>query len=180
MHPHAQELWRGPRWLLAVLLALLGMVGPFSIDTYLPAKMGEAEIKAAIEAAVAETGASGPADTLEQADALAEIETRDNGKLIKEMRAQMRALPDSYTYFSGMADKLLGDLCIGLSEALDPQVLSKVAPAIDSQFTPNLSAFTTAFAYNDYNVAAAQAVLIAVVAFVLSFVFLRLTNREDS
>ena len=37
MHPHAQELWRGPRWLLAVLLALLGMVGPFSIDTYLPA-----------------------------------------------------------------------------------------------------------------------------------------------
>lgn len=62
----------------------------------------------------------------------------------------------------------------------EPQVLSKVAPAIDSQFTPNLSAFTTAFAYNDYNVAAAQAVLIAVVAFVLSFVFLRLTNREDS
>ncbi len=46
---------------------------------------------------------------LEQADALAEIETRDNGKLIKEMRAQMRALPDSYTYFSGMADKLLGE-----------------------------------------------------------------------
>ena len=32
------------------------------IDTYLPAKMGEAEIKAAIEAAVAETGATGPAD----------------------------------------------------------------------------------------------------------------------
>ncbi len=46
---------------------------------------------------------------LENADTLAEIETRDNGKLIKEMRAQMRALPDSYTYFSGMADKLQGD-----------------------------------------------------------------------
>ncbi|MFT3877216.1 MAG: sugar ABC transporter permease [Propioniciclava sp.] len=60
----------------------------------------------------------------------------------------------------------------------EPQVLTKVAPAIDSQYTPNLSAFTTAFAYNDYNVAAAQAVLIAVVAFVLSFAFLRLTNRE--
>ncbi|TIO52263.1 MAG: aldehyde dehydrogenase family protein, partial [Mesorhizobium sp.] len=27
----------------------------------------------------------------------------------KEMRAQMRAMPDSYTYFAGMADKLLGD-----------------------------------------------------------------------
>ncbi|WP_426232041.1 aldehyde dehydrogenase [Pararhizobium sp. DWP3-4] len=46
---------------------------------------------------------------LENADVLAEIETRDNGKLLKEMRAQMRALPDSYTYFSGMADKLLGE-----------------------------------------------------------------------
>ncbi|MBX3713602.1 MAG: GatB/YqeY domain-containing protein [Lysobacter sp.] len=32
------------------------------IEQYLPEKMGEAEIKAAIEAAVAETGASGPAD----------------------------------------------------------------------------------------------------------------------
>ena len=37
MHPDAHNLWRGPRWALAVLLALLGMVGPFSIDTYLPA-----------------------------------------------------------------------------------------------------------------------------------------------
>ncbi|MBD9434572.1 GatB/YqeY domain-containing protein [Pseudoxanthomonas sp. PXM03] len=32
------------------------------IDTYLPAKLGEAEILAAIEAAIAETGATGPAD----------------------------------------------------------------------------------------------------------------------
>ena len=32
------------------------------IQQYLPEKLGEAEIKAAIEAAVAETGASGPAD----------------------------------------------------------------------------------------------------------------------
>ncbi|GAB3562185.1 carbohydrate ABC transporter permease [Spelaeicoccus albus] len=62
----------------------------------------------------------------------------------------------------------------------EPQVLQSVAPAIDSQYTPNLSAYTTAFSYNDYNVAAAQAVLIAVVAFVLSFGFLRLTNRKSS
>lgn len=32
------------------------------IGEYLPAKLGEAEIRAAIEAAVAETGAAGPAD----------------------------------------------------------------------------------------------------------------------
>jgi DHA1 family bicyclomycin/chloramphenicol resistance-like MFS transporter len=40
MNPDAQTLWRGPRWTLAVLLACLGMVGPFSIDTYLPAFTG--------------------------------------------------------------------------------------------------------------------------------------------
>ena len=32
------------------------------IERYIPAKMGEAEILAAIDAAIAETGASGPAD----------------------------------------------------------------------------------------------------------------------
>jgi multiple sugar transport system permease protein len=61
----------------------------------------------------------------------------------------------------------------------EPQILQTIAPAIDSQYTPNLSAYTTAFAYNDYNVAAAQAVLIALVAFILSFVFLRLSNRKS-
>jgi len=43
MHPEAQSLWRGPRWALAILLAVLGMVGPFSIDTYLPAFTGIAD-----------------------------------------------------------------------------------------------------------------------------------------
>ncbi len=32
-----RALWQGPRWTLAVLLAALGTLGPFSIDTYLPA-----------------------------------------------------------------------------------------------------------------------------------------------
>lgn len=40
MNPNAAELWRGPRWALAVLLAVLGMLGPFSIDTYIPAFAG--------------------------------------------------------------------------------------------------------------------------------------------
>jgi len=40
MNPDAHTLWRGPRWTLAVLLACLGMLGPFSIDTYLPAFSG--------------------------------------------------------------------------------------------------------------------------------------------
>ncbi len=43
MNPDAQNLWRAPRWALAVLLAVLGMLGPFSIDTYLPAFAGIAQ-----------------------------------------------------------------------------------------------------------------------------------------
>lgn len=40
MNPDAKLLWTGPRWTLALLLACLGMLGPFSIDTYLPAFSG--------------------------------------------------------------------------------------------------------------------------------------------
>ncbi len=40
MNPDAPTLWRAPRWALAVLLAALGMLGPFSIDTYIPAFSG--------------------------------------------------------------------------------------------------------------------------------------------
>jgi DHA1 family bicyclomycin/chloramphenicol resistance-like MFS transporter len=43
MNPDADRLWRAPRWALAVLLALLGMLGPFSIDTYIPAFSGIAQ-----------------------------------------------------------------------------------------------------------------------------------------
>ncbi|NDP39007.1 MAG: multidrug effflux MFS transporter [Rhodoferax sp.] len=43
MNPDAQQLWRAPRWALAVLLAVLGMLGPFSIDTYIPAFAGIAQ-----------------------------------------------------------------------------------------------------------------------------------------
>src|SRR6476619_6543294 len=43
MNPEASKVWRGPRWWLAALLACLGMLGPFSIDTYLPAFKGIAE-----------------------------------------------------------------------------------------------------------------------------------------
>ena len=40
MNPDAAKLWQAPRWALAALLAVLGMVGPFSIDTYIPAFSG--------------------------------------------------------------------------------------------------------------------------------------------
>jgi (Z)-2-((N-methylformamido)methylene)-5-hydroxybutyrolactone dehydrogenase len=45
----------------------------------------------------------------EVGDDLAIVETRDNGKLIREMRGQMRSLPEWFYYFSGAADKIHGE-----------------------------------------------------------------------
>lgn len=45
---------------------------------------------------------------VEAAPRLAEIETRDNGKLLTEMRAQAAYLPEIYYYFAGLADKIEG------------------------------------------------------------------------
>jgi len=43
MNPDAKNLWHAPQWAFSILLALLGMLGPFSIDTYLPAFGGMAQ-----------------------------------------------------------------------------------------------------------------------------------------
>lgn len=42
------------------------------------------------------------------ADHLARIEVQDNGKLISEMSAQMKYLPEWYYYYGGLADKITG------------------------------------------------------------------------
>jgi MFS transporter, DHA1 family, multidrug resistance protein len=55
MNPEAHSIWRGPRWTLAVLLACLGMLGPFSIDTYLPAFAGIAKSVGATPAQMQQT-----------------------------------------------------------------------------------------------------------------------------
>lgn len=55
MNPNAQQLWRGPRWALAVLLAVVGMLGPFSIDTYMPAFSGIARALGATPVAMQQT-----------------------------------------------------------------------------------------------------------------------------
>lgn len=44
----------------------------------------------------------------EQAERLAAVEVRDNGKLIAEMGGQLRYLPQWYYYFGGLADKIQG------------------------------------------------------------------------
>jgi len=43
-----------------------------------------------------------------EADKLAEIETTDNGKLIAEMRGQLKYIPQWFHYFGGLADKIEG------------------------------------------------------------------------
>ncbi|HEV7750825.1 MAG TPA: aldehyde dehydrogenase [Baekduia sp.] len=44
----------------------------------------------------------------EEAEHLAAVETRGNGKLLRETLGQAKALADYYNYFAGMADKLEG------------------------------------------------------------------------
>src|ERR1700746_3182810 len=43
-----------------------------------------------------------------EADRLAEVETRDTGKLVREMRGQRGTIPQWFSYFSGLADKIEG------------------------------------------------------------------------
>jgi multiple sugar transport system permease protein len=62
----------------------------------------------------------------------------------------------------------------------EPMVLERTAPAITNDYTANVSAYHQAFTYNNYGLAAAEAVLLALAAFVLSFGFLRLAGRPGS
>jgi DHA1 family bicyclomycin/chloramphenicol resistance-like MFS transporter len=55
MHPDSNHLWPRPRWTLAMLLACLGTLGPFSIDTYLPAFQGIAQSLGATPAQMQQT-----------------------------------------------------------------------------------------------------------------------------
>jgi acyl-CoA reductase-like NAD-dependent aldehyde dehydrogenase len=45
----------------------------------------------------------------DNAEPLARVESTDNGKLLREMSAQLKAVPEWYYYFAGAADKLQGD-----------------------------------------------------------------------
>jgi acyl-CoA reductase-like NAD-dependent aldehyde dehydrogenase len=43
-----------------------------------------------------------------EAEKIAELETTDNGKLIAEMRTQLKYIPQFFRYFGGLADKIEG------------------------------------------------------------------------
>ncbi len=60
----------------------------------------------------------------------------------------------------------------------EPQVLSTISNYISTSFTPVLYAYNAAFAYNNYYYAAALSVVLALVTFVFSFGFLRVTRQQ--
>ena len=60
----------------------------------------------------------------------------------------------------------------------EPQVLTTISNNISTTYTPNLYAYYTAFSNNNYYYAAAIAVVLALVTCVLSFGFLRVTQRQ--
>jgi (Z)-2-((N-methylformamido)methylene)-5-hydroxybutyrolactone dehydrogenase len=45
----------------------------------------------------------------ENAEDIAQVESTDNGKLLREMGGQLKALPEWYYYFAGAADKIQGE-----------------------------------------------------------------------
>ncbi|GAB4097315.1 sugar ABC transporter permease [Brachybacterium horti] len=58
----------------------------------------------------------------------------------------------------------------------EPRLLQTMSAGITSEYTPNMSAYAYAFQYNEIGMAAAQAVIIAVSAFVLSAVALGISQ----
>lgn len=54
----------------------------------------------------------------EHADELARMESQDNGKLLREMRAQLASMPEYYYYYAGLADKIQGDTIPGSTPAI--------------------------------------------------------------
>jgi multiple sugar transport system permease protein len=60
----------------------------------------------------------------------------------------------------------------------EPEVFRQFTSSISSTFTPNLLVYSTSSVPN-FNLAAAFSVVLAVATFILSFVFLRITNRKS-
>ncbi|GAC1367625.1 MAG: sugar ABC transporter permease [Ktedonobacteraceae bacterium] len=59
----------------------------------------------------------------------------------------------------------------------EPLVLSSISNSVPTGYTPNFYAYYTAFSNNNYYYTAALSVVLAVVSFILSFGFLKFTQR---
>ena len=63
---------------------------------------------------------------------------------------------------------------------VEPLVLRPLTTAISSDYTPNLAAYNQAFTQGNPNLAAAMAVIVALLAFAFSALFLRIVNRKGN
>ncbi|MFC9392771.1 carbohydrate ABC transporter permease [Streptomyces sp. NPDC057027] len=61
----------------------------------------------------------------------------------------------------------------------EPMILRGAAPGITTTWTPNMYAFTAAFEHNDYGLAAASSVLLALAAALLSFIVTRIGRTRS-
>jgi len=101
-------------------------VNPFSGEEWARIARGDAEDVARAVSAAKAAMTAGPwsqfsasrrgacmrrlADLLaERCHTLAEVETRDNGKLLAETRGQLTGMVDYWHYYAGLADKIQGD-----------------------------------------------------------------------
>src|ERR1700730_18277286 len=119
------QTYIGGKWVDAVSGKTFQTSDPYTGEPWaLIPECDKADIDLAVEAA-AQAFESGPWAALTQtargkalrriaaliekhAENLAQIEVRDNGKLISEMVAQTRYLPEWFYYYAGMADKIQG------------------------------------------------------------------------
>lgn len=62
----------------------------------------------------------------------------------------------------------------------EPLVLKPLSSAITSSYTPNMAAYNQAFTNNNYSLAAAESVLLALVACGFSFGFLKIIGRRQN
>ena len=121
------QAYIGGEWIEADGGAHFDSENPFSGDVWAHVpRCGKAEVDRAVEAAYAAFD-RGPWPTLTatargeilyrlgdlvlaNAERLAEIEVRDNGKLMAEMHAQCRYMSQWFRYFGGLADKIEGSV----------------------------------------------------------------------
>lgn len=68
----------------------------------------------------------------------------------------------------------------GVQLFTEPKILDQASAAITSSWTPNVFLQSVAFDRNDYGLAAAASIIIALVAGGLSFAVMRLGNRSES
>jgi (Z)-2-((N-methylformamido)methylene)-5-hydroxybutyrolactone dehydrogenase len=124
--PRRYRMLIGGEWRDAVSGETFESVNPFTGRPWaVVPRAGEADVDAAVRAArdafdEGPWGRTTPAERARllrrlaelidgHAERIAAIETTDNGKLIREMEGQLKALPDYYQYFAGAADKIHGE-----------------------------------------------------------------------